>query len=113
MHRSEDTSQLLLGLERGLRGFGPRQFDGTRRLRINIEARPTLYHHAWYTLAAAFFIDSGTAWSPTKSRSELAHTPGAGLRIGFPKFYNTPLLRGDIAIGSSGMQFSVGIGQYF
>ena len=113
LHRSEDAAQLLLGLERGLRGFGPRHFDGTRRLRLNIEARPTLYRHGWYTLAAALFIDSGTAWSPASSRAELAHTPGAGLRIGFPKFYNTPLLRGDIAIGGGQVHFSVGMGQYF
>ncbi len=113
LHRSEDASQLLLGLERGLRGFAPRRFDGTRRLSFNIEGRPTLIRNPWYTLAGSAFVDCGTAWTPGANSPRLEFSPGIGLRFGFPKVYNTPVFRGDIAYGAGSLQLSVGMGQYF
>ena len=115
LHKSEDTTQLLLGLNRGLRGFAPRTFDGTRRLLVNLAIRPTLKRHPWYTLAGAAFIDCGTAWTPNKKRPQLALSPGIGIRIGLPKVYNTPVLRCDLASGirTRNWRLSVGLGQYF
>ena len=115
LHKSEDTTQLLLGLNRGLRGFAPRTFDGTRRLLVNLAIRPTLKRHSWYTLAGAAFIDCGTAWTPNRKRPQLALSPGLGIRIGLPKVYNTPVLRCDIASGirTRNWRLSVGLGQYF
>ena len=115
LHRSEDASQLLLGLERGLRGFTPRRFDGTRRLLINVEGRPTLIRNPWYVLAAAVFLDFGSAWTPATERPDLRFAPGFGLRLGLPRVYNTPVFRSDLAygIGGGAWQLSLGLGQYF
>ena len=115
LHRNEDGAQLLLGLERGLRGFAPRRFDGTRRLRLNLEARPTFIRHPWYTLAGSAFVDLGAAWTPDQGPLGWHGSPGLGMRLGFPKIYNTPVFRGDIAygLGSGGVRLSLGMGQYF
>ena len=115
LHRSEDAAQLLLGLERGLRGYAPRHYDGTRRVLFNLEARPTWVRRPWYTLASAAFVDCGAAWTPDRERANLVCSPGVGLRLGWPKVYNTPVLRGDIAYGLSEGTYalSVGLGQYF
>ena len=115
IHRSEDAAQFLLGLERGLRGFSPRRFNGNRRLRINIEARPTLIRDPWYVLASAVFLDIGAAWTADIENLNLEYSPGLGFRLGLPKIYNTPVFRGDIAYGVSvdAWQVSIGLGQYF
>lgn len=115
LHRSEDADQLLLGLERGLRGYAPRRYDGTRRVLFNVEARPTLVRRPWYTLASAAFVDCGAAWTPSRERAGLVCSPGLGIRLGWPKVYNTPVLRGDIAYGLAEGTYavSVGMGQYF
>ena len=76
LHRSEDANQLLLGLERGLRGYAPRRYDGTRRVLFNVEARPTWVRRPWYTLASAAFVDCGTAWTPDRERANLVCSPG-------------------------------------
>ena len=115
LHRSEDADQLLLGLARGLRGYAPRLYDGTRRVIFNVEARPTLIRRPWYTLASAAFVDCGAAWTPDHKKANLVCSPGLGIRLGWPKVYNTPVLRGDIAYGlaEGTYAFSVGMGQYF
>ena len=115
LHRSEDADQLLLGLVRGLRGYAPRRYDGTRRALFNVEARPTLVRRPWYTLASAAFVDCGAAWTPDSKKANLVCSPGLGIRLGWPKVYNTPVLRGDIAYGlaEGTYAFSVGMGQYF
>ena len=115
LHRSEDANQLLLGLERGLRGYAPRRYDGTRRVLFNVEARPTWVRRPWYTLASAAFVDCGTAWRPDRERANLVCSPGLGVRLGWPKVYNTPVFRGDIAYGleEGAYVLSVGLGQYF
>lgn len=115
LHRSEDAAQLLLGLAHGLRGYVPRRYDGTRRVLFNVEARPTWVRRPWYTLASAAFVDCGAAWTPDRERANLACSPGLGIRLGWPKVYNTPVFRGDIAYGLEEGTYvlSVGLGQYF
>ena len=115
LHRSEDADQLLLGLVRGLRGYAPRRYDGTRRVLFNLEARPTWVRRPWYTLASAAFVDCGAAWTPDRERANLVCSPGLGIRLGWPKVYNTPVFRGDIAYGLEEGTYvlSVGLGQYF
>ena len=115
LHRSEDANQLLLGLARGLRGYAPRRYDGTRRVLFNLEARPTLVRRPWYTLASTAFVDCGAAWTPDSKKANLVCSPGLGIRLGWPKVYNTPVLRGDIAYGlaEGTYELSVGLGQYF
>ena len=113
--RQEDASQLLLGLETGLRGYAPRRFDGTRRFIANAEVRPTLYRHPAFVLAGALFLDAGTAWTPGLTRSSLSAAAGAGARVGLAHVYNNPVIRADLAYGFAdrAWQVSVGVGQYF
>jgi len=115
LHRSEDADQLLLGLARGLRGYAPRCYNGTRRTLFNLEMRPTWVRRPWYTLASAAFVDCGAAWTPDRKRANWVCSPGVGIRLGWPKVYNTPVLRGDIAYGlaEGSYELSVGLGQYF
>lgn len=111
LHRSEDADQLLLGL----RGYPPRRYDGTRRVLFNLEARPTWIRRPWYTLASAAFVDCGAAWTPDREMANWVCSPGLGIRLGWPKVYNTPVFRGDIAYGLKEGTYvlSVGLGQYF
>lgn len=115
LHHPEDTSQLLLGLDYGLRGYAPRRFDGTRRLLGNLEFRPTFLHHPFYTLAGALFAEAGTAWTPHRTDPTFNLSLGLGGRLGLPQVYDTPVLRADLAYGwqDRSLQFSFGIGQYF
>jgi len=115
LHRPEDEAQLLLGVDRGLRGFSPRRFDGTRRFLFNLEARPTFYQHPFYVLAGALFVDGGTAWTPSCASPHLNLSLGLGGRIGLPRVYDTPILRADLTYGwqDAAWQLSFGIGQYF
>ena len=115
LHHREDADQFLLGLARGLRGYAPRRYDGTRRVLFNVEARPTWVRRPWYTLASAAFVDCGAAWTPDRERANWVCSPGLGVRLGWPKVYNTPVFRGDIAYGleEGAYVLSVGLGQYF
>lgn len=115
VERTEDASQLLLGVVRGLRGYVPRRFDGTRRLLLNIEARPTFYRHTAFALGGAFFVDSGTAWTPGVQQPALQTSAGFGGRLGFTQVYNNPVLRADLAYAFQDRtwQLWVGLGQYF
>lgn len=113
--RTEDASQLLLGLDQGLRGYPPRRFDGTRRFLFNAEARPTLYRCPTFVLAGACFLDGGTAWTPGRTSPALSLAAGIGARLGLSRIYNNLLLRSDLAwaFRDRAWQLSVGIGQYF
>ena len=111
----EDSDQLLLGVLRGLRGYSPRRFDGSRRLLFNIEARPTIRQHSQFVLAGALFADAGAAWTPGQDPVTPRQGYGAGLRLGLPRIYNTPILRADLAYGvaDNAWQFFMGMRQYF
>jgi hypothetical protein len=113
--RPEDPSQFLLGLYTGLRGYAPRRYDGTRRLLGSLEYRPTLRVRRSYAAALALFAETGSAWTPGSTRAAWHRSMGAGMRLGLPHVYNTPVLRADIAWGWSdrAAQLSVGVGQYF
>jgi hypothetical protein len=111
----EDNDQLLLGVNRGLRGNLPRRFDGTRRLVANLEARPTFYRHPFAIFAGALFLDAGTAWTQGRTSSSLNLAAGFGTRISFTQVYDNPILRTDLAYGfkDKAWQFSFSIGHYF
>lgn len=115
LDRPEDASQLLLGVNRGLRGYAPRRFDGTRRVLLNLEARPTLYRHPAFVIAGALFIDGGAAWTPGLTPSSLNFASGVGTRLGLTQVYNNLILRADLsyAFQDKAWQIFVGIGQYF
>ncbi len=115
LSRPEDSSQFLLGSLRGLRGYTIRRFDGIRRLFANLEARPTVKRHDLFVLAAALFLDAGTAWTPGVDSPELNLAAGIGTRISLTRLYNTPILRADVGYGfrDRTLQLTVGMGQYF
>lgn len=111
--QSEDRGQYLLGADTGLRGLLPRTLAGQRRLVANAEVRPTFCQRPAWVLAGALFADAGAAWSGPRPEIEL--TPGAGLRLGMPRLYNSPVLRADLARPLRGGAWvgSLGLGQYF
>ena len=102
----------LLGGDSGLRGYLPRHFDGDRRLTASVELRPVFLRHTDWALGGTLFADGGGAWDGSPS---LHASFGAGLRLGLPRIYDTPVLRADVAHGLSGgvWQLSFGLGQYF
>jgi hypothetical protein len=115
LHRPEDSSQLLLGLANGLRGYPPRRFDGTRRFLGNIEYRPIFKTHPLYILAGSLFAEGGAVWTPPHTSPSLNIAIGLGCRVGLPQVYDTPVLRADLAWGlrDRALQLSFGVGQFF
>jgi hypothetical protein len=115
LHKAEDGSQLLLGLSNGLRAYSSYRFDGQRRLVFNAEFRPSFVRSFWYTLAGAFYLDAGTAWTAGKTSPHIHYGPGLGLRLGLPRIYGTPVWRLDLAYALTDRsgRVSVGMGQYF
>lgn len=113
LSHSDDRGQYLLGADTGLRGLLPRTRAGQRRLVANAEVRPTFWRRPVWVLAGALFADAGAAWSGSRPDMELA--PGAGLRLGMPRLYNSPVLRADLARPLRGGAWvgSLGLGQYF
>ncbi len=111
----EDNDQLLLGVDRGLRGYLARRFDGSRRAMVNLEARPTVYRHPFAIFAGAVFVDAGTAWTPGRISPAFNLGAGFGSRISFAQIYNNPILRVDLAYGfkDKAWQISFGMGHYF
>ena len=87
---------------------------GTRRILLNVEARPTFYQHPLFVLAGALFVDAGRAWNPGAA-GKAKWGFGAGGRVGLPRVYNTPVMRADLAYGAADRvwQLSFGVGQYF
>ena len=113
--RPEDAnSQFLLGIDQGLRGYPPRRYDGSRRLLAGLELRPVLLQRPQWALGGAVFGDLGSAWTPGRAPLRLRPSLGAGVRLGLPRIYDTPVLRADLARGVRGgvWQLSFGIGQY-
>ncbi|MBT3604556.1 MAG: FtsQ-type POTRA domain-containing protein [Candidatus Latescibacteria bacterium] len=115
LSRPEDNDQLLLGLNRGLRGYLPRRFDGTRRYTLNLEARPTLYQNRAFIIGSALFLDAGDAWTPNQSAASFNTAAGFGLRLASTRVYNQPILRTDLAYAFKDRtwQISLGLGHYF
>jgi outer membrane protein assembly factor BamA len=113
--RPEDNGQLLLGLFRGLRGYGPRRFDGSRRYTLNLEARPTLYRTGAFVVGGTVFVDAGDAWTPGQAGPAFNSSAGAGLRLATSHVYDQPILRSDLAYGfrDRSWQISLGLDHYF
>jgi len=115
--RPEDSgSQYLIGGDSGLRGYLPRRFDGSRRLTAGVELRPVFQRRKEWAFGGVLFADAGGAWDGTPS---LHGAIGAGMRLGLPRIYDTPVVRLDLARGLDRgtvrgvWQLSFGLGQYF
>lgn len=115
--------QLLLGEDSGLRGYPARLFDGTRRLRFNLEDR---IRTPWKILTAKVgivaFFDAGLAWDEgeTPDVSDLRTSAGLGLRFGSSRLSGKKIARLDVAFplnpdqdGIASVSFSFSMGQIF
>lgn len=99
--RLDRASRLTLGESNGLRGYGLGQFDGQRRLLLNVEDRFFLYDE-WLRLldiGAVLFYDSGYVWREPErtSVSDLRHSVGFGLRLAPSRSAGNRPLRIDVA----------------
>ena len=94
----EGEQQVFLDGNSGLRGYDPRQFSGTKRIRLNLESRTIFWEHPLVVVGSAIFADVGYIW--TGDASDIG-TPkrsiGLGLRLGLPKLSGSRVYRADLA----------------
>ena len=94
----EGESQVLLGGNSGLRGYDPRQFSGTKRIRLNIESRTIFWEHPLIVVGSAIFADIGYIWAEeTFDIGIPRRSVGFGLRLGLPKLSGSRVYRADLA----------------
>ena len=94
----EGEQQVLFGGNSGLRGYDPRQFSGTKRIRLNLESRTIFWEHSLVVVGSTIFADIGYIWEgdafdigPPK------RSVGFGLRLGLPKLSGSRVYRADLA----------------
>ncbi len=115
--RPRRETNLLLGGEFGIRGYGSRALDGQRKIILNIEARQTVWEHRFFAAMGALFYDHGFIWRDSPSWNDPARSVGFGLRIGVRRIARAPVLRVDAAYGfdppSPGWRLHFGTGHHF
>ncbi len=83
--------QITLGADNGLRGYPPDEFRaiGANRLRSNFEWRslPLVFESVHF--GAVVFYDAGAVYETT-ANVDMHHAAGAGLRVLFPQFNQSP-----------------------
>lgn len=101
----EGEQQVFLDGNSGIRGYDPRQFSGTKRIRLNLESRTILLEHPLIVVGSAIFADVGYIWEGdafdvgTPKRSV-----GVGLRLGLPKLSGSRVYRADLAYPLDGLE---------
>ncbi len=94
----EGERQVLLGGNSGLRGYDPRQFSGTKRIRLNVESRAIFWEHSLIVIGSAIFADIGYIWEgDTFDLGTPKRSVGLGLRLGLPKLSGSRVYRLDLA----------------
>ncbi len=94
----EGQQQVLLGGNSGLRGYDPRQFSGTKRIRLNLESRTIFWEHSLVVIGSAIFADVGYIWTGDTSDIGIPRrSVGFGLRLGLPKLSGSRVYRADLA----------------
>ena len=94
----EGEQQVLLGGNSGLRGYDPRQFSGTKRIRLNLESRTIFWEHSLVVVGSAVFADIGYIWEgDTFDIGSPRRSVGFGLRLGLPKLSGSRVYRADLA----------------
>ncbi len=94
----EGEQQVLLGGNSGLRGYDPRQFSGTKRIRFSVESRSIFKEHPLVVVGAALFADVGYIWTGETSDIGIPkRSVGFGLRLGLPKLSGSRVYRADLA----------------
>ena len=82
----EGEQQVLLGGNSGLRGYNPREFSGTKRIRLNLESRTIFWEHPLIVVGSAIFADVGYIWTGDAAEIGIPRrSVGFGLRLGIPK----------------------------
>ena len=112
-------TQLTLGEDNGLRGYPAREFQGTRRLRFNLENRiRTDMRVRSIRLGLVPFFDAG--WIGEDSLGSARTSVGLGLRLGSTEIFGSGVIRIDLAFPLDehlGERFdpslSVSLGQVF
>ena len=90
--------QVLLGGSSGLRGYAPRQFSGTKRIRLNLESRTIFWEHSLVVVGSAVFADIGYIWEGGSfDIGAPIRSVGFGLRLGLPKLSGSRVYRADLA----------------
>jgi hypothetical protein len=119
--REDLEAQLTLGEDNGLRGYRARLFDGTRRLRLNVEDRIFSDLHLFtFYLGFVVFADAGMIWrsGDRLSASDVHPSVGFGFRVFSAELLKTQVGRLDIAFPLDpdegfGVSVSVSSGQVF
>ena len=94
----EGEQQVLLGGNSGLRGYDPRQFSGTKRIRFSLESRTIFWEHPLVVIGSAIFADVGYIWEGDASDIGIPkRSVGFGLRLGLPKLSGSRVYRADLA----------------
>ena len=94
----EGEQQVLLGGNNGLRGYDPRQFSGTKRIRLNLESRTIFWEHPLVVIGSSIFADVGYIWEGDTSDIGIPkRSVGLGLRLGLPKLSGSRVYRADLA----------------
>ena len=101
----EGQQQVLLGGNSGLRGYDPRQFSGTKRIRLNLESRTIFWEHSLIVIGSAIFADVGYIWTGDTSDIGIPRrSVGFGLRLGLPKLSGSRVYRADLAYPLDGSE---------
>ncbi|HRY30421.1 MAG TPA: BamA/TamA family outer membrane protein [Elusimicrobiota bacterium] len=97
----DPSSQILLGGDRGLRGYQINQFAGNKLLLGNLENRFFLVDDLWAVvgLGSVIFIDAGYVWDMNQviNFRDLKTDVGAGLRFHISRSSFGNVLRLDVA----------------
>ncbi len=118
-YRSDPPFQLLLGGSNGLRGYPTYQFQGTRRLLVNVEDR---IFTSWRVFTGVFgfvvFADAGYVWDADDAVNlgDLRSDVGFGLRVGNTRAATSRISRFDVAFrlrGQRGVFLAFGSEQMF
>lgn len=106
--RLDPDSPLVLGEINGLRGYGLKQFQGSRRFLFNIEDRIFVWDELLRLIdvGAVAFYDSGYAWPSSSSvkLADLRNSVGLGLRLAPSRSASNDPVRIDLAYALSNNQ---------
>lgn len=95
----EESEQFILGGASGLRGYKAREFTGDKLLLLNLEDRIfTNLELLTVRLGMVGFCDVGHVWNRGVeiNLQDLNYSIGIGLRLGFTKITNGPVMRIDL-----------------
>ncbi len=115
-------AQITLGEDSGLRGYDARRFEGTRRLRANLEDRIfTPLNIGPVHVGCVVFGDAGLVWDDdeTPEVGDLKLSVGFGLRFFAPELIKATPIRVDVGVPLSsggadeGFSVSLSSGQVF